>query len=339
MISSAVIGCGRIGCGFDDDISQNKKRTHASGYAIMDETILTAFSDIDRSKLEKYGKKFFVNNLYEDYNEMFENLDVDVISICTLSDSHLELVKKAATSGVKGIFIEKPISDSLENAKKIIEICEENKIILLVDHQRRFESFYHNMKKIINSEKLGELQSVHVYYGAGISNTGSHIFDLLRYFFGEISNVYAKKSKSISPNPLDPNLDVVLGFVQNFSGYLHGLDISNYGICEFDIFGSNGRLKIDLLTNQANYFQANLNSHDYKILSMKESFTDSTEKSGTILGIKNLISCINSNEIPLCSGNDGYKSLELITASILSSSKKISIDLPLEPNSYKINSK
>ena len=339
MISSAIIGCGRIGCGFDDDVSQNKKRTHATGYSTFDETTLTAFSDIDPSKLKKYGKKFSVENLYEDYNQMFENLDIDVVSICTLSDSHLELVKKAAVSGVKGIFIEKPISDSLENAKKIIKICEENKIVLLVDHQRRFESFYHEMKKIIASEKLGQLQSVHVYYGAGITNTGSHIFDLLRYFFGEISTVFSKESKSSSPNPLDPNLDVVLEFVQNFNGYLHALDLSNYGICEFDIFGANGRLKVDLLTNQANYFQANSDSHDYKILSMWKSFVDSSEKSGTILGIENLVSCINSNETPLCSGYDGYKSLELILASILSASKKTPINLPLETNSYKINSK
>jgi predicted dehydrogenase len=339
MISSVIIGCGRIGCGFDDDISQNKKRTHASGYTIFNETTLTAFSDIDPLKLKKYGKKFSVDNLYEDYNQMFDDLDIDVVSICTLSDSHLELVKKAASSGVKGIFIEKPISDSLENAKKIIKICEENKITLLVDHQRRFESFYHEMKKIITSEKLGQIQSVHVYYGAGITNTGSHIFDLLRYFFGEITSVLSKKSKSISPNPLDPNLDVVLEFSQNFNGHLHALDISNYGICEFDIFGANGRLKVDLLTNQANYFQVNSNSHDYKILSLEKSFIDSSKKSGTILGIENLISCINSNDIPLCNGYDGYKSLELISASIMSASKKTVINLPLETNSYKINSK
>ena len=48
------------------------------------------------------------------------------------------------------------------------------------------------------------------------------------------------------------------------------VDISNYGICEFDIFGANGRLKVDLLTNQANYFQVNSNSHDYKILSLEK---------------------------------------------------------------------
>lgn len=339
MLSSGIIGCGRIGCGFDDDISQNKKRTHASGYSICNETDLIAFSDVDTSKLKKYGQKFFVENLFKDYNQMFDNLDIDVVSICTLSDSHLELVKKAASSNVKGIFIEKPIADSLENAKKIIDICKENEIVLLVDHQRRFEPFYHEIKKIITSEKFGQIQSVYVYYGAGISNTGSHVFDLLRYFFGEITTVFSEKSKILSPNPLDPNFDITLKFNQNFYGYLHPLDLSNYGICEFDIFATGGRLKVDLLSNQADFFQVNSDSHDYKILSAEKLSADSSSKSGTILGIENLVSCINSDMIPLCSGYDGYKSLELIVASILSASQKTTIHLPLETNSYKINSK
>lgn len=335
---SAIIGCGRIGCGFDDNTLQTK-RTHASGYSLNSKTRLIALSDIDSSKLKKYGRRYAISNLYTNTKQMFEKQTIDIVSICTLADSHLELVKEAAKGGVKGIFIEKPISDSLQNVKKIIEICKENKIVLSVDHQRRFEPFYHKLKKIIDEGKLGKIQHVTVYYGAGIANTGSHIFDLLRFFFGEISSVSAKKSKFISHNSKDPNLDVILKFQKGFCGFIHALNLSDYGICELEILGIKGKLNVDLLSNKAKLLKPHSKTYDYKRLTHEELIVDKTKKSGTILGIENLVECIVKKKTPLCTGIDGYKSVELIVASILSSSTKKKIYLPLKTNSYKIGSK
>lgn len=334
----AIIGCGRIGCGFDDNTSQ-MKRTHISGYITNPKTQLIALSDIDNLKLKKYGKKYGISNLYVDNKLMFDKEQIDVISICTLADSHLEIVMNAAKRGIKGIFIEKPISNTLKNIKKIIEICKKNEIILAVDHQRRFEPFYHDLKNRINSGELGKIQQVIVFYGAGIANTGSHVFDLLRFFFGEIIYLSAKKSKVISPNPNDPNLDVILKFQEDFFGFIFALDLSNYGICEFQIFGTKGRLDIDLLSNKAKLFKPHSKIHDYKKLTDEEVIIDKTKKTGTILGIKDLIECITNKKTPMCTGIDGYKSVELIIASIVSSTTKKKINLPLKTNDYKIYSR
>ena len=55
----AVIGCGRIGCSFDDD--SKLIRTHAGAYYNNSKTILNALCDIDKSSLLKY--KIVVNSL------------------------------------------------------------------------------------------------------------------------------------------------------------------------------------------------------------------------------------------------------------------------------------
>jgi len=335
----AVIGCGRIGCGFDDNPKLKIKRTHASAYYDNPQSNLIAFCDIDKKKLKKYGKKYRVKGLYTNSKTMLENEKLDCISICTLVESHFDLIIEAAKYGVKGIFVEKPISDSLTNVKKIIEICNKNKIALAVDHQRRFEPFYQDIKKFIQKQKLGDIKHVKVYYGAGIVNTGSHVFDLLRFFFGEVNSVLAKKSKFKSPNSSDPNLDVFLEFKKGNTASIIALDLSNYGICEFEIFGTKGRVDIDLLSNSAKLLRSQSKTHDYKKLVQEKFVVDKSKKSGTILGIQNLIDSIDSNETPLCSGFDGYKSLELVIASHLSSSKNKSINLPLKNNSYKIRSK
>ena len=113
----AIIGCGRIGCGFDD----NSKliRTHAGAYYNNPKTVLNALCDIDKTKLSKYGKKYGVTNLYTDYKQMLRKEKPELISICTLVDTHHNIVSEAIKNSVRGIFLEKPVANSLSNAKKI----------------------------------------------------------------------------------------------------------------------------------------------------------------------------------------------------------------------------
>ena len=152
----AVIGCGRIGCSFDDNSSTI--RTHAGSYFANPQTELVSLCDMDNSKLEKYGTKYHVSSLYTDSLEMFECEKIDCVSICTLTDTHLDLVKQASKNNVKAIFLEKPISDSLANAQKIIQICKTNGIKLAIDHQRRFNPFYQSIKEFLKQKKLGNIQ-------------------------------------------------------------------------------------------------------------------------------------------------------------------------------------
>jgi len=333
----AIIGCGRIGCEFDDN-KRLKKRTHATGYITNPKTKLVALCDVDNKKLKKYGKKYSISSLYIDSKKMFNEKKLDCVSICTFADSHLRLVQEAVSNGVKCIFIEKPISDSLSSTKKIIELCRKNKVILAVDHQRRFEPFYHSIKNFIN-KKLGKVDFVNVFYGAGIANTGSHVFDLLRFFFGEVLQVKGEFSEIKSPNNKDLNLDVFLKFEKGPIAFLKALDLRNYGICEFNIFGTNGRIILDILSNKVTYLKPSSNYFDYVRLSPTEFSLTEDQVSGTILGIKNMIGCISTGKEPLCTGYDGYKSLELVIASILSAKERKKVYLPLKNNSYKISSK
>src|SRR5690242_10530221 len=123
QLRCAVIGCGRIGCGFDDPPNDKTVKTHAGSYFINPVTKLVALCDIDKKKLKKYGIKYNIRSLYSSSEEMFRKESLDCVSICTLANDHLNLVKQAADYGIRGIFLEKPMSDTLENARKIIQVC------------------------------------------------------------------------------------------------------------------------------------------------------------------------------------------------------------------------
>lgn len=336
----AVIGCGRIGCGFDEKSDLHNPKTHAGSYFTNPKTKLVALCDVDKSKLEKFGKKFHVDNLYTDTKEMFSKENLDCVSICTLVDTHLVLVEEAIRFGVKAIFLEKPISDSLQNAHKIVKLCKKNKVTLIIDHQRRFDPVYHSVQSFIKKKKLGNLQLVDIYYGAGIANTCSHIFDVLRMFFGEVSYVSAKFSKNKSINVQDPNLDVSLEFVNGMQCNLHALDVSNYGILEMDIFGTMGRLRFDLSTNEIEYFKTSDNDFlVYKNLVQSKVKINKSTKTAISLGIQNMVNCVMKKDSPLSTGMDGYKSLELIVASLQSSKLNRRVHLPMMRNSFKIKSR
>lgn len=334
-IRCAVIGCGRIGCGFDDN--SNIIRTHAGSYHANKTTSLVSLCDVDESKLAKYGKKYRVSSLYTDSLEMFKNEKIDCVSICTLVDTHLELVKHAAKNNVKAIFLEKPISDSLVNAKKIIEICRSNKIKLAVDHQRRFNPFYQSLRRVIEQKKLGKIQFVNAYYGSGIANTGSHLFDVLRLFFGEIVSIISQPAKTNTINPADPNIDAAIRFKTGATCQLHALDYGKYAILEIDILGTLGRIKLDLISDQIQYFKTT-KGLVYNTLAESKLNLKKPNKTPIQHAIQNLIETITSSKEPLCTGYDGYKSIEMIAAATLSSKYQKQMNLPLK-NNYKITSK
>ena len=337
-LKCAVIGCGRIGCGFDDNQS-NLIKTHAGSYFKNSQTNLVALCDIDKKKIEKYAKKYKISKTYTSTSELFKNEKLDCVSICTLVSTHLKIVEEAANSGVKGIFLEKPISDSINDAKKIIEICKRNKIKLQIDHQRRFHPVYLKIKKVLDEKKIGEIQFINVYYGAGIANTGSHMFDLLRMLFGEIKYVKSKYSKNKSQNKNDPNLDMTIEFFNSITCQINSLDYTNYAIFNMEIYGMKGVLKMDLIKNEGKLLKISNKSNVYKILEKEIIIAAKIFETPIQMGLRNIINSIKLDKKIQSNGNDGMKSLEIIIAVMKSAKQKKQITLPLSNNQFKISSK
>jgi predicted dehydrogenase len=337
-MNCAIIGCGRIGCGFDDNFSKIIK-THAGAYINNPQTNLIALCDVDKKKIKRYSKKYKIFRTYTDSDELFKNEKLDCVSICTLVETHLDLVKNAAMNGVKGIFLEKPITTNLKNAKEIIDICKKYDVTLIVDHQRRFHPAYDLVKKILEKKEVGDIQLVNVFYGSGIANTGSHMFDLLRMLFGDIKSVEGKLSKNISNNIQDPNLDVILEF-DSFNCNIHSLNYKNYAVFEAEIFGTKGVLKLEMINNKVDFFKVTSKKASvFKILEPLKFKVKESKHSPIELGLQNLLQCIKMKKTPKSSAYDGYKSLEVIIAAIQSAEKKEIIRLPLKNNNYQIYSK
>ncbi|MDZ7838482.1 MAG: Gfo/Idh/MocA family oxidoreductase [Actinomycetota bacterium] len=129
-------------------------QTHANAYKDIEGAEIVAIVDKNAEKGKKlaqeYGAKF-----YEDVDECLQKEDSDCVDVCLPTFLHLEMTQKAADAG-KNVLCEKPIALSLEQADKMIEAINKNKVKGMIGHVLRFWPEYVKVKELVDSGELGQ---------------------------------------------------------------------------------------------------------------------------------------------------------------------------------------
>ncbi len=342
-LRAGVIGCGRIGCGFDDDPRRQYASTHARAYLRTEGIELAALCDTDEEKLERYGTKFNVRGRYVDYREMLERERLDAVSICTLSNSHLEIARAAAEAGVRGIFCEKPIAESLSAADEMIRLCAEHEVTLMIGHQRRFDEKHQCLAAFVRDGGLGRVQQGTCYYTAGITNTGTHLFDLLRLYLGDVSWVCGNLSANTCVNAADPNIDGWIGFTNGVAVAIQAMDAAAYTIFEITLLGTERRLRLGSHGSSVEFEEAAASERfsGYRELFPAAPPVESKSIQELLMcGVAHLIDCVEKRAKPMSSGEDGRAALEIVCAlsqSAMECGKRI--ELPLASASVTVRPK
>lgn len=324
-LRAAIVGCGRIGSLFSKDPLRKGIVTHAAAYINNRQTILVTACDIDSSRLEEFGKAWNIKSLYTDLGTMLSKESIDILSICTPPYSHYSVLKEAVKYRPKAIFCEKPLADDLKDAEKMVSLCAKNKVILQVGHQRRFDPLHISIKRLIDSNGMGEPRQVNFYYTAGIKNTGSHMFDLLRFFFGDVEWIKALVSKSDSGKGDDPNLDGILRFKDKTIATFQACDIRDYLIFEMNCFFEKGRLvlkdsgfSIDLYGIEKSKRFSGYN----ELHKIKSPLKTNYKRNFLFNGVQHLVESIRKNRQSDSSGRDGLETLRLVDSAIRSAKNK-----------------
>ena len=338
---AGVIGCGRIGCGFDDDPRRRQVSTHAGAYRRTPSVELVALADLDEAKLARYGERLGVMGRYRDYRAMLDRERLDILSVCTWNHTHREIIEAAVESGVKAIFCEKPIADSLADADAIIERCAERGVLLLVNHKRRFDPFHQRIAEALRSGALGRIQQVSCHYTSGLANTGTHLFDLLRMYFGDVVWLQGLPSASGSGRAEDPNVDGWLQFAAGFPAAIQACDVSSYYLVEVHVLGTKGRWQINTGTSEAlrcEIAAPSAHTIEYNDLQVAPPPIAANEAPEYMLqGVRHLVECLTANATPLCSGEDGRKALEIVCALRESAAEGgRRIELPLQDSAVRV---
>lgn len=187
---AAIVGLGRIGFEFGTEKSRLQPASHLSAYDDISSVDKIALCDTDTAKLSQVRlilysrddvvppekKKF---SYYSDVNQMLNEFQPEIVSVCTPTPTHAPLMKSVADcQSVKTIFLEKPIAQSLKEADEILLACKANNINLAVNYSRRWSTVYRELYN--NISPIATLNIVGIHPGPLI-RTGSHAIDLFNW--------------------------------------------------------------------------------------------------------------------------------------------------------------
>jgi predicted dehydrogenase len=140
-------------------------RMHANVYQTLENAELVAAVDVKPEVVAKFAGDFGISG-YTSLDAMLANEQIDAIDICLPTYLHKEFTILAAKAG-KNVFCEKPMAMSLDEADEMIDACTNAGVNLMIGHCIRFWPEYAILKRITDSNELGNLLSVNLTrYGA-----------------------------------------------------------------------------------------------------------------------------------------------------------------------------
>lgn len=299
IYNSAIIGCGNIAGNYDIEIPKKFTFTHAGAYNILKRTNLIAVCDNKKNILNKFKKKWKIKNVYSDYKKMLKNEQVDILSICTPTYTHFEILKYVIKiKSVKAIFLEKPSTFKSIETKKILNST--NKIITVNYFRRWNNSFYDFKKKLININ-YKKIKKIQVNYTKGIYVSASHQIDLMRFFFGEPIKLEMIKKYSQINN--DAGIDFKLFFKSNLEVFFNHIPNVNYVFFEIQIFLDNKIYNISQ-RGQKIITYLGVKDTDYNVFNKVErkSITNTGWKNSILKAIKEIVYSLD-NEVVFSSSN------------------------------------
>ncbi len=325
---AAIIGCGNIGSAWSN-IFSCWPVTHLAAYQQHPRTKLVALCDTDKAKLSSAAQVSGVQQTFTDVDEMLRVAQPQVVSICTPCENHFEMVQIISRHVcVKGIFLEKPIADSVKKAEEVARLCQEKKIAVIVNHIRRYDRLHRHVKESM-PEILGSLQKIIFSYSGDILTHGSHLFDLLRFYAGDISWVQSHKEGN--------NLNC---FVQFSSGLLASvlfIPAKNISVFNLDFLGTKGRLQLfnrPFWDYEYAYFptisapslaEVHLYSGQHH-----DIFPEKFPRDFFVQAIDNLLLCIEGKSPAAASVEDAARALEALGAALASAETGKKIFFPFQ---------
>ena len=269
LLSSIIIGCGDIAGGYDEATSGINSLTHAGAYSRSPAFKVAACIEPNEKRRKAFMDYWNVPEGFENINTCIETtgMNFDVASVCTPTATHADILKNLLHSQVRLVFSEKPITENIEDARRLVGDYDNVGKPLVINYLRRWDPIFKTLKESIASGHLGEVQSVTARYVNGLLNGGSHVIDLIQHLLGPIQ---AERVNRIIPDGLeqDPTIDAILRTGNRSPVYLCGADFRNYSIFEIDILCTEGRAIITELGNVLTLQQVNKSQlfPGYKVL-------------------------------------------------------------------------
>lgn len=226
MTKIGVIGLGKMGISHLSILNQNRN-VEIVGVCDKSGFVLDAF------------KKLTSFKCYSSYEEMFEKQKPECAVISTPTNTHYDIVKYFVDKGTN-IFVEKPFGLNYDNGKELTLLAKEKRIENQVGYHNRFISTFNYVKKLLEDEVIGNVYHFYAEVngpafvkesktswrskanegGGCLLDYGSHLINLVNYFFGVPTKAAGSMMKKIFSIDSEDAVFSNLLFNNNISGNL-----------------------------------------------------------------------------------------------------------------------
>jgi len=248
-----VIGSGRIGKLHADNLVNRVPGAK-----------LEAVSDVNLQAAKDLANKHGVTKVFDDYNQLLTDPEVDAVFICASTDMHYPISIAAAKAG-KHIFCEKPIDHDLGRIEEVLAEVKKAGVKYQVGFNRRFDRNFKHVRKIVQDGGVGDVHIVkvtsrdpeapplsYVKSSGGIfMDMTIHDFDMVRYLTGsEVEEVSVFGAGLVNPDIIkEGDVDTCIISLRFKNGALGVIDNSRQAVYGYDqrieVFGSKGCITAD----------------------------------------------------------------------------------------------
>ena len=188
----AVLGAGVIANETATAMAKNGRRLYAVGNRTHEKAVAFA---------EKYG----IEKVYDDFNDMFTDPDIDIIYITTPHNTHIDFMKKAIENK-KHILVEKSITLNSDELSKAVKLAKKNGVVIGEAMTIYHMPIFKELKKILDTGELGRVNLITANFGSfkpydmsnrffnrtlaggAMLDIGVYALSFVRYFFDSSPN-------------------------------------------------------------------------------------------------------------------------------------------------------
>ena len=134
--------------------------TYAEAIWDRPEVELVAGADRDKKRLSMFGERYGITALYTDALEMYEKENLDILAIATNTRGRSFLTVKAVEAGVKGIFVDKPMTFTLKEADDMVNACAKAGVPLVGGATTTSHPSFAKAKELVTGGAIGDVTSI-----------------------------------------------------------------------------------------------------------------------------------------------------------------------------------
>ena len=300
-IRTAVIGVGYLG------------KFHAQKYSKLENSKLIAVVDTDINKAREIAKANKCDPL-NDYHDLLGN--VDAISIVVPTNLHFEIAAEFLNNQCH-VLVEKPISTTIEEAEKLINLAEQNKCVLQVGHLERFNPAMLALERELMNVSFIESHRLAPYNPRGadvnvVLDLMIHDIDIILEIVGaDIEKIDASGTPVLSDEIDIANARIVFknGCVANVTASR----VSTKTERKMRIFQNNAYISVDYQHRELAIYKKGKGEMFPGIPNIESTKTKYEESDALLSEIDDFLHCIEYGTAPKVTGKDGKRALHTAT--------------------------